>query len=357
MTVARLQSGDRTSPANINYLILTLTRRCNLRCSYCYHGASDEGQDMSISTLDRAFALAATGSGPLHIQLTGGEPTLTPELIEAAAQRALSLDRACTMGVQTNGTCLDERVIALFKRYQLQVGVSLDGPPAIQEQVRGKAAATLRGLQLLESYGVPFRVTTVVSNRNVGSLDRLAWMLAGFRRALGLGLDLLVVKGKAQEATAPCPPEPTELIRAIESLTKALAEINHRREIPLQLRELELVRRMLAAPKRVENRTRSFCYARLGASLAVHPDGRLFPCGQSLADPQFAAGSVEQTAPMPLFPQQTLAELVADCRSCPLEHRCPGDCPSRLHYNRDCNPLLACDLYRSLAGFCLHNNN
>ena len=127
MTVARLQSGNRAGPANINYLILTLTRRCNLHCSYCYHGASDGQQDMSISTLDQAFALAASGSGPLHIQLSGGEPTLAPELIEAAAQRALSLKRACTMGVQTNGTCLDERVIALFTRYQLQVGVGLDG--------------------------------------------------------------------------------------------------------------------------------------------------------------------------------------------------------------------------------------
>jgi uncharacterized protein len=357
LTVARPESNDRTGPGAVKYLILTLTRRCNLHCSYCYHGASDEQQDMSIPTMDQAFALAASGSGPLHIQLTGGEPTLVPELIEAAAQRAAALKRACTMGVQTNGTCLDERVIALFKRRQLQVGVSLDGPPAIQEQVRGRAADTLRGLQLLESYGVPFRVTTVVSNRNAGSLDRLAWMLAGFRRALGLGLDLLVVKGKAREATAPCPADPVELIHGVTALVETLEIINQRKEIPLQFREMELVKRMLAAPKNVENRARNFCYARQGASLAVHPDGRLFPCGQSLADPQFAAGRVDQARPVPLFPRQTLAESATDCRSCPLENRCPGDCPSRLHYNRNDNPLLACDLYRTLAGLCLHDKN
>ena len=357
MTVAHLRSADLTSPANINYLILVLTSRCNLHCTYCYHGDPGERQDMSMTTLDQAFALAASGSGPLHIQLTGGEPTLVPELIEAAAQRAVPMSRAYTLGIQINGTCLDERVIALFKRYRLQVGVSLDGPPAIQEQLRGKAAATLRGLQLLESYGVPFRVTTVVSNRNVDYLDRLAWLLAGFRQALGLGLDLLVVKGKARGDEALSPAEPVKMIQGIESLMKALNDMNHRKEIPLQLRELELVKRMLGSKKRVENRARSFCYAQHGASLAVHPDGRLFPCGQSLGDPRLAAGSVEQTGPKPLFPQQTLAELAADCRTCPLENRCPGDCPSRLHYNRACNPLLACDLYRTLALLYLHNQN
>ncbi len=357
MTVAQPRSVDRFGPANINYLILVLTSRCNLHCTYCYHGNPGERQDMANTTLDQAFALAAQGSGPLHVQLSGGEPTLVPELIEAAAGHVAALHRACTMGIQTNGTCLNERLIALFKRYQLQVGVSLDGPPAIQEQVRGRAAETLRGLQLLESYGVPFRVTTVVSNRNVEYLDRLAWLLAGFRQALGVGLDLLVVKGQARDAAALAPAEPEALIRGIASLVKTLDIINHRKAIPLQLRELELVKRMLVSKKTVANRRRSFCYAQQGGSLAVHPDGRLFPCGQSLGDPQFAAGSVERRAPLPLFPQKTLAELVADCRSCPLENRCPGDCPSRLHYNRACNPVLACDLYRTLAQWCLHNQN
>lgn len=346
---AHLERVERNGQTQVNYLILALTRRCNLNCASCYHGAPNEQQDMSIATLDKAFDLAIAGSGPLHVQLTGGEPTLVPELIEAAAQRALTVPRSCTMGIQTNGTCLNMQMIALLKRYQIQVGVSLDGPPAIQEEVRGKSAETLRGLQLLESCGLPFRVTTVVSDRNVADLERLAWLLAGFRQALGLGLDLLVVKGKARETATLFPATSAALIQGVSSLVKTLNIINQRKEIPLQLRELELVKRVLNSNKRQAHPTRNFCFAQQGTSLAVHPDGRLFPCGQSLGDPRLLAGSVDQTAPMPLFPQQTLTELVADCRSCPLENNCPGDCPSRLHYNRDYNPLLACDLYRTLA--------
>ncbi|MBM9538439.1 radical SAM/SPASM domain-containing protein [Desulfobulbus alkaliphilus] len=346
---AHLEQIAHNRQTQINYLILVLTRRCNLQCASCYHGSPDSQQDMSIATLEKAFDLAIAGSGPLHIQLTGGEPTLVPELIEAAAQRALIASRPCTMGIQTNGTCLDAQTVALLKRYRIQVGVSLDGPPAIQEEVRGKSAETLRGLQLLESCALPFRLTTVISNRNVAELDRLALLLAGFRQAMGLGLDLLVVKGNAREAATMLPAPSTALIQGVSSLARTLTIINQRKEIPLQLRELELVKGLLNAKTKQVNRTRNFCYAQQGTSLAVHPDGRLFPCGQSLGDPRLFAGSVDQAAPMPLFPQRTLTELAADCSSCPLENKCPGDCPSRLHYNRDHNPLLACDLYRTLA--------
>jgi uncharacterized protein len=76
----------------------------------------------------------------------------------------------------------------------MAVGVSLDGPPAVHEQQRGMAAETLRGLKLLEREGIPFRVTTVLTQTNVRVLDRLVLTLAGFACAGGIGLDLLVNK-------------------------------------------------------------------------------------------------------------------------------------------------------------------
>ena len=92
------------SAGQINYLILALTTRCNLRCRYCYHGDPETRLDMAPSILQRAVMRAATGSGPLHIQLTGGEPCLVPELIETACRLAQQLQRPLTMGIQVNGT-------------------------------------------------------------------------------------------------------------------------------------------------------------------------------------------------------------------------------------------------------------
>jgi Arylsulfatase regulator (Fe-S oxidoreductase) len=330
----------------VNYLILALTTRCNLRCTYCYHGEPQVRQDMDSATLERAFTFVAEGTEPLHIQLTGGEPCLVPHLIEEAVERARQLQRPFTMGVQTNSTLLDKVVVDIFRRSRLQVGVSLDGSSQMQEALRGQAAASLRGLMLLENEQIPFRVTTVVCHRNADQLDRLAWLLAGFSQARGIGLDLLVTKGNARAGGGgPEPAQSSLLIRGVETLVKALAAINGHRQIPLQFREWSLVRRMLAQPRQPG---RSFCQAGLGASLAVHPDGRLFPCGQTLGDSRFALDSVATTS-FPVFAGVHLTGPGRDCTGCPLEHRCPNDCPSRLLANPLQAQVLACDLYRTLA--------
>ncbi|MGE4560821.1 MAG: radical SAM protein, partial [Desulfobulbus sp.] len=214
------------SPAvggQINFLILALTTRCNLHCRYCYHGNPATRLDMEPATLERAFHAAETGSGPLQVQLTGGEPCLVPRLVEMACRRAQQLQRPFTMGIQMNGTCLNPKIIELMHTFGLQVGISLDGSPRIQESLRGQAAETLRGLMLLEQEEIPFRVTAVVSKENVGQLDRLAWLLAAFRQARGIGLDLLVNKGNAAAGKdAPQPAGPEALACGLKALVKAL---------------------------------------------------------------------------------------------------------------------------------------
>ncbi|WP_310598616.1 radical SAM protein [Desulfobulbus sp.] len=345
------QSRPHPAAHRIDYLILPLTTRCNLRCRYCYHGTPATHRDMDRAAMDQAFALAASGTGPLHIQLTGGEPCLVPHLIEAAGERARRLSRPWTMAMQTNGTCLDRKIVDLIGRFHLQVGVSLDGSPWMQESLRGQATETLRGLMLLEAQKIPFRVTTVVCGRNADQLDRLAWLLAAFRQARGLGLDLLVMKGHAgAHAESPGFAESGALIRGVEALVRALTAINRQRETPLRLREWDLVRRMLALPGRQSART--FCRAGAGTSLAVHPDGRCFPCGQTLADERFELPAAETAAVLPLL-SPSLAALRHDCGACPLMERCPGDCPSRLLFNPAPARFLACDLYRTLARACI----
>ncbi len=349
----------------IRYLIVVLTTRCNLTCRYCYNAASSHGVDMSESVLAKGMALAGPSDEPLHIQLTGGEPTLVPDRIETACRNAQEMARQfarpLSMAIQTNATALTPQIISLFKRFNLQVGVSLDGPPKVQERLRGKAALTLKGLQLLEAAKVPFRVTTVMSRENVGTLDQLMWVLAGFSQAKGVGLDLLVRKGRAiaphedgiekiniiQKDVPPTDHDALKL--GMEAMLSALSEINHRRSMPLQLRELELVKNQMGRGKS----RKAFCHACNGESVAIHPDGRLFPCGQTLGDPELQAGTVWQPEPekLNIFSGETaLLNRYGSpaCRACPLENCCPGECPGRLHYNDQEARQLICTVYRSI---------
>jgi uncharacterized protein len=325
---------------NVRYLILALTTRCNLCCRYCYNGPEKTPADMPESVLYQACRLAADSGLPFHLQLTGGEPTLVPALIEKAARSARESGLCRTIGIQTNGSCLSPEMLKLFKIYDMQVGVSLDGGPDVHQAQRGKAAETLRGLQMLESAGIPFRVTTVVTRHNTAFLDRLVLTLAGFSCARGIGLDLLVAKGRAAAMAAADFPDSRSLADGSKAMAATLAAVNARRPRPIRLREKDLLMRAEKKP--------AFCHACRGESLAVHPDGRLFPCGQTLADDSFAAGTVWHPEPGALQRLGMSRPEQADCERCEIRDRCPGDCPGRLHYNRGECQALVCSLYRAL---------
>lgn len=320
---------------NLRYLIVLVTSRCNLKCLYCYNGRP-EGRDMPLATLERVMALAARARGPLHIQLTGGEPCLVPELMAQAVRLAQALPQPPRLAVQTNATLLTPQLLSFFKENEIHVGLSLDGPLEINERLRGSSAALSRALALLEAEGVAFNVTTVVTALNVAALDKVPLLLAGYSQARGFGLDLLVNKGRGLAE----PAEPQELAAAARRLKLMLAAVNSRRARPLIWREEALCQSDPAEDG-------SFCHACRAESLAVDPEGRLYPCGQTVGVEALSLGTVEE-------PGQLRSPLVGlrltgpHCAGCPLEGRCPGDCPSRLYFNA-AQPRLACALYRALA--------
>ena len=75
--------------------------------------------------------------------------------------------------MQTNGTLLDDEWGAFLKREGFLVGVSLDGPRALNDVARpdkrGESSYddTLRGLAVLSRHGVDFNVLVTVSSANV----------------------------------------------------------------------------------------------------------------------------------------------------------------------------------------------
>ena len=326
----------------IRYLILSLTRRCNLRCAYCYNGeGSGKTGDMPQGVMGKAIREVASQNQRFHLQLTGGEPTLVTESIQQAVALARDTGNCCGIGIQTNATCLTTELLRLFKTHEMQVGVSLDGPPAVHEQQRGRTAETLRGLQMLESAGIPFRVTTVVTLANAAVLDRLVLTLAGFGCARGIGLDLLVGKGRAAGCHAVTPADASTLEQGLSHMLAVLADVNRRRQMPIRLREQDLI---LGS----NEKKAAFCHACREESLAVDPDGRLFPCGQTLGDETFAAGSVWQPQYERLAALGEHQPVGVSCAGCDLEAFCPGDCPSRLYYNRKINADLICTVYRTI---------
>lgn len=330
-------------PPAIRYLVLWLTTRCNLRCAYCYRPV-EAPSTMSRATARAALDQAASSGKRFHVQLAGGEPTLEPDLIEYVGALVRSAEWPASIALQTNGTRLDARLIEICLRYRIEVGISLDGPLEIQQWIRGGARDTYRGLGLLDTAGIPARVTTVLCAENVGHLAHLAMSLASFSNVRGFGLDPLVLTG-ASRGRRELMPDGTAIEQATKELCRTLTLLNQRRKEPLRWRELDTVRSVLTGRKG----STPYCHAACGESLAVHPSGAVYPCSQTVGEPGLTAGTLDALDWVKLAAAFEGVRMPCHDPGCVLAGRCPGDCPSRLRFNRSGAIPSMCHLYRAIA--------
>ena len=87
-------------------------------------------------------------------------------------------------------------VVNLFKKYKIQVSISIDGPPEIQETLRGEANKVFANLKLLSENEISFRVTSVITNLNLKFLLKLLLLLSTFPNFEGIAWSFIVKKGK-----------------------------------------------------------------------------------------------------------------------------------------------------------------
>jgi uncharacterized protein len=104
---------------------------CNLACTYCYQNpmraAGNLRQTYSMEKMKAALDRAAS-----PFILFGGEPLLM-RLDELDEIFAFGFERHGSNGIQTNGALIRDEHIELFRRYNVQVGVSIDGPGELND--------------------------------------------------------------------------------------------------------------------------------------------------------------------------------------------------------------------------------
>lgn len=153
---------------NIEYLRVSVTDRCDLRCSYCipkgFKGFEEPENWLTFDEMERVIA-AFSRLGTRRIRLTGGEPLLRRNLPELAA-RLSALPGVEDLSLTTNGTQLDKHAQALFKAGLNRLNVSLDslrrdcvqeisGSDSLDKVLHGLAAARDAGFKTIKINMVP----------------------------------------------------------------------------------------------------------------------------------------------------------------------------------------------------------
>ena len=120
-----MRSGEGDVPASS--LVLTVTRACDLRCSYC-PTAKDGWPSLTGADAEAAVELFARAYGGGDLKLFGGEPLLVPDVVRAAIARASAEPRVRRIYLSTNGLGLDESWLRLVAREpKLILTISIDG--------------------------------------------------------------------------------------------------------------------------------------------------------------------------------------------------------------------------------------
>ncbi|WP_270483355.1 GTP 3',8-cyclase MoaA [Gordonia sp. w5E2] len=177
-------------------LRVSVTDRCNLRCTYCMPA---EGLDWlpseDLLTTDefvRVLTVAVRDLGIRRIRFTGGEPLLRRDLEELIAA-ASNMPAAPELALTTNGLGLRHRAQALADAGLHRINVSLDTiDPARFAQItrRDRLSDVLDGLAAARDAGLqPVKVNAVVPNR-----DDLAGLPALLRFCLDEGYQLRIIE-------------------------------------------------------------------------------------------------------------------------------------------------------------------
>jgi len=163
---------------------LKVASRCNLACTYCYvYMKGDDSwrsrphlmsEDIFSATVARIREhCAAVGQDSIDVVFHGGEPCLLGS--ERFSQwcdllrRELSTVGMVRITIQTNGALIDRAWAEAFRRHNVVVGVSLDGPAAVNDefrvdhQGRGSHARVLAGIAQLQTAGVPVNLLCVLN--------------------------------------------------------------------------------------------------------------------------------------------------------------------------------------------------
>ncbi|MDB5277132.1 MAG: moaA [Ferruginibacter sp.] len=112
----------------INYLRLSVTDNCNMRCQYCMPAEGIEfSHNKELLSWDEMFLLASTfiELGITKIRITGGEPFVRKGLMDFL-HRLAAVKGLEEISITTNATLIGEHIAALKALGILNINVSMD---------------------------------------------------------------------------------------------------------------------------------------------------------------------------------------------------------------------------------------
>ncbi len=181
--------------------LVEITSSCNLQCPMCFAESGPGGQHIDFATYQRMVDRYVQLEGVADVlQLSGGEPTLHPELlrfVRYAYEQPIQAVMINTNGIRmARDPALVEQLATM--RDRLEIYLQMDGlEERSQQMLRGEALVQtkLQALEMLHKHNLRCTlVCTVDHNTNLHEVGRL----------LRFGLDQPIVRGISYQIASYC---------------------------------------------------------------------------------------------------------------------------------------------------------
>ncbi|MBN2071486.1 MAG: radical SAM protein [Candidatus Krumholzibacteriota bacterium] len=169
------------------FLDLEITNKCNFNCKDCSsHFMEKKGEELSTEEI---FAVIedAWKLGARHLNFSGGEPFMRPDLFEIARR---ARDIGFMLTVNTNGSLIEEKSIKLISTLFDGVILSIDTlDPELHSRIRPgplNVQGFIRKCEQLRKAGIRVRISTVLRRENINDLDHVLT----YFHSIGIQVDL-----------------------------------------------------------------------------------------------------------------------------------------------------------------------
>jgi uncharacterized protein len=344
----------------IGYVTLKLTSGCNLHCAYCnVEALTPRTPRMSLDRYKQvADLLLANSHRPqVGLEFHGGEPLLLPdEWFEEAVAYARAVAQRHHKEVEfplvTNGTLLTEERLLKLHNLGILFCMSVDGPPAINDALRGGGAAVERAIRLFRKHGIHFGVLTVLSRANYARMGEVMDWFA----EVGINnyrVNFLQPQGRGSDGK--------ELLTGeemFEGMRQVLDHMDRNRVAVEEAETMMMVRRFLHGrdPKPGLSCWEFQCQAGR-IYCAIDHRGTIHACGTDLSN--HPLGHLDQDLDEAHY-QATLLRLhdkgdwVIRCFDCPARRVCRHSCPTS-DYNSEMYKEYECRFTKLMYGhLCDH---
>ena len=320
------------------------TLECNLSCSYCFEGNGICKHKPNVGRVNNLFEDAIplfdrfidelyyyNGERFTTIIWHGGEPTLiNPELMMKVMALQKTKGHSIRWAIQTNGTIIGKPQIEMFKQYDVNVGISLDGLQKSHDANRvtkdGKPTFDLimSNIRNLISNGIKPNILLTINDSNVNDLkDIYEYIIDEYKLNMSFNALYPSVYDNSVDLDSDC------FAQSVNDLFDMWISDNDNKSVIIPF--LRIMEGLL-----FPNDGIGTCHWRRDCSktmIAIDTNGDLFNCEHWVDKKQYSLGNIKEGLAECIRRNNIFSERAerlknSDCVNCEIYNLCYGGCPS-----------------------------